>query len=446
MTEEGYANTYSYRFFKKGIKTEKIPKNPMPANVVYQLIHDELDMDGKPSLNLASFVNTWMEDEAIQLINENLHKNFIDHDEYPQTEIIHQKCVHMLLDLCNYPNGIGTATVGSSEAIMLALLAHKFRWKKNREKENKPTDKPNIVFGAEVHVCWEKFAKYFDVEMRMIPMEKDYFMAPVKEIEKRIDENTICIGAILGSTYAGQISEIEQINTMLLKIKKEKGFDIPIHVDAASGGFILPFTKPEMKWDFRLEQVKSINLSGHKYGLVYPGLGWLLLKEEFPEGLTFKVNYLGGWMPTYTLNFSKGSAMVIAQYYNFLRLGKEGYTKIMNNCIENAKYLSSLLEKSNKFIIINSGKIIPVVAVRLKEEKNYSVFDLCEKVREYGWIISAYTLPKNAENIAILRIVVREHLSHDMINILYNNIMETIEKLEGIFERKKELTRQHPIC
>lgn len=450
---KGHASTYSSRFFSEPVPKHSLPEKSMPANAAYQLVHDELNMDGNPSLNLASFVTTWMEPEAIDLIKENLHKNFIDHDEYPQTEVIHQRCVSMLSQLFHMPDashGVGTATIGSSEAIMLCLLAHKWNWKKKQKNEKKT---PNIVFGAEVHVCWEKFATYFDVEMRIIPLRKNQYTIRASDVAERIDENTICVGAILGTTYTGQSDPIKEINDLLLTVKKEKGWDIPIHVDAASGGFVIPFTEPNRKWDFRLQQVKSINVSGHKYGLVFPGIGWMLWKEanSFPEELVFKVNYLGGWMPTYTLNFSENSINVIAQYYNFLRLGKEGYRNIMKNCLSNAKYLASLLEKSKKFSMINKGEKLPIIAMKLKESiKSFTVFDLSHKLRERGWIISAYTLPPHADKTAIMRVVVKENFSRDMADILYHDILQAVEDLSKKKRKKgskaKKQTKHHPIC
>ena len=446
-SEKGHSSTYSGRYFSESIPKYKMSKNGMPADAAYQLIHDELNMDANPALNLASFVTTWMEPEAVKLMNENLHKNFIDHDEYPQTEVIHNRCVNMLARLFNSPkecSSIGTATIGSSEAIMLGLLSHKWNWRLKREAQGKSTEKPNIIFGSEVHVCWEKFARYFDVEMKMIPIEKDNFTITAEKVSNAIDENTICVGTILGTTYSGQSDPISEINDLLVKVKARDGFDIPIHVDGASGGFVAPFTDPSFKWDFRLERVKSINVSGHKYGLVYPGLGWVLWRDEsdFPEELVFKVNYLGGWMPTYTLNFSRGGATVIGQYYNFLRLGMKGYEEIMQNCLSNAQYLAKNLSDSGKFEMINDSQMLPIVAVRLKEEiKNYTVFDLSAKLRERGWVMSAYTMPPNAEEIAIMRVVVREHFSKDMADILIKDIMEACDFLAkngGTIEKPKE--------
>lgn len=433
--EKGHSSTYSMRYFSKQIPKYEIPKDEMPSNAAYQLVHDELNLDGIPPLNLASFCTTWMEPEADKLIAETNNKNFIDHDEYPQTEVIHERLVNMIARLFNSPeksNSTGTATIGSSEAIMLALLAHKWSWKNRRKKKGLPYDKPNIVYGANVHVCWEKFSRYFDVEERIIPMEEDRYVITPEEVEKRIDENTICVGAILGTTFTGQYDPIENINKLLLKVKKQKGWDIPIHVDGASGGFIAPFLYPNLKWDFRLEQVKSINASGHKYGLVYPGIGWLIFRDEedVPDDIVFKVNYLGGEMPTYTLNFSRGSSMVIAQYYNFIRLGKAGYSRIMTNCVKNARYLADKLVSSGHFTTLNPTQLLPVVAVKLKKDDGFTLYELCDKLREKGWIISAYSLPKNAEKVVIMRVVVREHMSRDMIDNLYRDILEAYEKLK----------------
>lgn len=454
-SKKSHSSTYSTRYFAKSVPKYKLPETEMPANAAYQLVHDELNMDGNPSLNLASFCTTWMEPEAQKLITENNNKNFIDHDQYPQTEIIHERCVNILARLFNSPiecDSVGTATIGSSEAIMLALLAHKWTWKNRRIKENKPFDKPNIIFGADVHICWDKFARYFDVEPRIIPMQKNRYIITAKEVEPLIDENTICIGAILGTTFTGQYDDIESINKLLVKIKKQKGWDIPIHIDGASGGFIAPFAYPKLKWDFRLPQVKSINVSGHKYGLVYPGLGWLVFREEkdVPKDIVFTVNYLGGQMPTYTLNFSRGSSTIIAQYYNFLRLGKNGYTKIMTNAIKNAKFLAKKLISSGLFESLNPTQLLPVVAVKLKNKENFTLYDLTNKIRERGWIISAYTLPPDAQDIVIMRIVVRENLSRDMIEILYQDIINSYKYLKENkiastkIEPKKH--KQHHIC
>lgn len=433
-SETDHTTTYGRRYFGQPVPKYAMPEEGMPASAAYQLIHDELNLDGNPALNLASFVTTWMEPEANQLIAESLDKNFVDNDEYPQTTIIQERVVNMLARLWNAPEGcesIGTATIGSSEAIMLALLAHKWTWRKRRQAEGKSWDTPNVVMGADVHTVWEKFARYFDVELRLIPLQKDTYIISADEVAKEVDENTICVGAVLGTTFTGQMDPIKEINDLLLDIKKAKGWDIPLHVDGASGGFVAPFVRPDLEWDFRLEQVKSINASGHKYGLVYPGIGWLVMKDKhnLPDELVFRINYLGGEMTNYSLNFSKSSSTIIAQYYNFIRLGKSGYADIMTNMMENSRYLAEKLKDTGKFEIINKQKTLPLVAVRLKVAP-FTVFELSDKLRQKGWIVPAYYLPENAQDVAVMRMVVKENFSRDMVELLYSDVMEAYHSLE----------------
>jgi glutamate decarboxylase len=458
--EKGHAQTYSSRLFTQSVPKYELPEAGMPAASAYELVHDETAMDCNPQLNLSSFVTTWMEPEAEKLIAENIHKNFIDHAMYPQSQNIHERCINMLARLFNSPEDVetlGSATIGSSEAVMLAGLAHKWNWRKKREAAGLSTDKPNMVFGYDVQICWEKFARFFDVEMRMVPLREDDFTLDPEGVRGMVDENTICVTSILGTTFTGENDPIHEITKVLDEVQVQHGWDIPIHVDAASGGFIVPFIQPDFIWDFRLPRVQSINVSGHKYGLVYPGIGWVLFREKsiFPEDLIFYVNYLGGEMPTMTLNFSRGTSMVLAQYYNFIRLGKEGYTRIARNCTDNAVWLAETLEKSGKFTIMNRDKMgIPVVALQLSNDiSSYNVFDISSRVRQRGWVLSAYTLPPNAENIAMLRIVVRENLSRDMCEILVQDILDACNFFEthgGGMEEKPALPtgsdKPHPHC
>ncbi len=277
----------------------------------------------------------------------------------------------------------------------------------------------------------EKFARYFDVELKLIPLTRDHYTITARDVAQEVDENTIAVGAVIGTTFTGQMDPIKEINDLLVDIKKTKGWDIPIHVDGASGGFVAPFIFPDMEWDFRLEQVKSINVSGHKYGLVYPGVGWIIFKDksDLPEDLIFDINYLGGLMPNYSLNFSKGSSTIIAQYYNLIRLGRKGYKDIMTNMFDNTLYLAGELENSGKFELINKNIIVPLVAVTLKNA-DFTVFQLSEKLREKGWIVPAYTLPADAEDVAVLRIVVKENFGRDMVEMLLEDLMEAYHKLE----------------
>ena len=433
-SERENTTTYGSRYFSESIPKYEIPEEGMPAKAAYQLIHEELNLDGNPALNLASFVTTWMEPEADQLIMDSIGKNYVDNDEYPQTSKIQDRVVNMLARLFNAPNdcrSVGTGTIGSSEAIMLGLLAHKWTWRTRREEEGKAGDKPNIVMGADVHTVWEKFAKYFDVELKLIPLKRDAYTITAEDVASEVDENTIAVGAVIGTTFTGQMDPIKEINDLLVEIKKTKGWDIPIHVDGASGGFVAPFIFPNMEWDFRLEQVKSINVSGHKYGLVYPGVGWIIFKDksDLPEDLIFDINYLGGMMPNYSLNFSKGSSTIIAQYYNLIRLGRNGYKDIMDNMFENTLYLAGALKDSGKFELINKNIIVPLVAVTLKDA-DFTVFQLSEKLREKGWIVPAYTLPADAEDVAVLRIVVKENFGRDMVEMLLDDIKEVYDVLE----------------
>ncbi|MCE5214317.1 MAG: glutamate decarboxylase, partial [Methanobacterium sp.] len=416
-----------------------------PAQAAYQLIHDELNLDGNPSLNLASFVTTWMEPEANKLMMESADKNYVDNDEYPQTQKIQERVVNMLARLFNAPENcqsVGTATIGSSEAIMLGLLAHKWTWRERRKSEGKPYDKPNIVMGADVHTVWEKFARYFDVELKLIPLREELYTITAEDVADEIDENTIAVGAVIGTTFTGQMDPIKDINNLLLDIKKSKGWNIPIHVDGASGGFIAPFIYPDLEWDFRLEQVRSINASGHKYGLVYPGVGWLVFKDktDIPDDLVFNINYLGGNMSNYSLNFSKASNNIIAQYYNFIRLGFDGYKDIMNNMNENAKYMAEKLGETGKFELINKQVPFPLVTVKLKDV-DFTVFQLSDKLRENGWIVPAYTLPENAQDIAVLRMVIKENFGRDMVEMFLADVDAACQSLES---EDKDKDRKNP--
>jgi len=424
--------TYAARELNQEVPKLEIPEKEMLPKTAYNLVHDELMLDGNSRLNLATFVTTWMEPEARQLMSETFDKNMIDKDEYPQTAELEMRCVNILSRLYNAPDegkACGCSTIGSSEAVMLGGMALKWKWRERMRAKGKPTDKPNIVMGVDVQICWEKFCKYWDIEARIIPMEKDRYMINAEEVVKRVDENTIGVAVIMGTTFTGQYEPVEEINNALDKLNKETGWEVPIHVDGASGAFIAPFIKPKLKWDFRLKWVKSINTSGHKYGLVYPGVGWIIWRdwEELPKDLIFYVNYLGGEMPTFAINFSRPGNQIVAQYYNFLRLGREGYTRIMKSLHDTALYLSGEIAKMGPFELLTDGSDIPVFAFKLKEETNFTVFDISEMVRHRGWLIPAYTLPENDQDIAVLRIVVKEGFSMDMADMLIDDLKRILE-------------------
>jgi glutamate decarboxylase len=413
-----------------------MPEGELPPDVAYQLIHDELMLDGNARLNVATFVTTWMEPQAEKLMAECFDKNMIDKDEYPQTAEIEARCVNILSRLWHAPDAeeaTGCSTTGSSEAAMLGGLALKRRWQKRRAAEGKPADKPNLVMGINVQVCWEKFANYWDVEMRLVPMEGDRFNLSAEEAVKLCDENTIGVVAILGSTFDGSYEPIEEICGALDAFQSETGIDVPVHVDGASGAFVAPFVDPDLPWDFRLLRVASINASGHKYGLVYPGVGWVVWRDaaSLPEDLIFWVNYLGDNMPTFALNFSRPGAQVVAQYYNFLRLGFDGYRKVQGYAREVATRLSAKIGELGPFELITKGDELPVFAFTLRDEvENYTVFDLSNALRERGWQVPAYTFPKNREDLAALRVVVRRGFTHDLADLLVSDIERQLPRLE----------------
>ncbi len=338
----------------------KMPEQEHDPRHVYQMLRDTLMLDGNARQNLATFCQTWMEPEIHQLMDACADKNMIDKDEYPQTAEIEARCVHMLADLWNAPdaaNTMGCSTTGSSEAAMLGGMAMKWRWRQKMKELGKPADKPNLICGP-VQVCWHKFARYWDVELREIPMEADRLLMTPQEVIQRCDENTIGVVPTLGVTFTCQYEPVQAVSDALDQFQKETGLDIPLHVDAASGGFVAPFADPDLVWDFRLPRVKSINASGHKFGLAPLGVGWAIWRDQadLPEDLIFRVNYLGGDMPTFALNFSRPGGQIVAQYYNFLRLGRQGYRKIHQSCYDTAAYLADQIEKIGPFQIIYNGR------------------------------------------------------------------------------------------
>ncbi|TDZ34118.1 Glutamate decarboxylase [Colletotrichum sidae] len=474
----------------------KIPEEGAPGDTVFQMIRDELDLDGKPNLNLASFVGTFMEPNAEQLMQENLSKNLSDADEYPAMMEMHQRCISIISHLWGVQPGekaIGSATTGSSEAIHLGGLAMKRRWQQRRNEQGKDASKPNILMGANAQVALEKFARYFDVEARILPVsKKSHYRLDPDLVRDNIDENTIGVFVILGSTYTGHYEPVEEISQILDKYQEESGNDIPIHVDAASGGFIAPFTYAGVggsKWNFELPRVKSINTSGHKYGLVYAGLGWIIWRDEsyLPEDLIFELHYLGGTEKSFTLNFSRPGAQVIVQYYNLIHLGFDGYRNIMENCMSNARLLAESLEATEWYTVVSdihrrapgkntSGVVkqaagqaaaaiggeeaapretsadyvagLPVVSFRLLDEFMQKYPHIKQEtislmLRARGWIIPNYPLPPTEEKIEILRVVVRETMTFDLLERLLTDIAAVTETLMENDEIDLQVLRKH---
>ncbi|WKG12343.1 glutamate decarboxylase [Nocardia sp. PE-7] len=435
------APAYTGRLSMNPVPALRMPADSMDPDVAYRFIHDELMLDGSSRLNLATFVSTWMDPQAEKLMAETFDKNMIDKDEYPATAAIEQRCVCMVADLFHAEglrdddptSATGVSTIGSSEAVMLAGLAMKWLW---REKvgDGWKGRTPNMVMGANVQVVWEKFCRYFDVEPRYLPMEKDRYVITPEQVLENVDEDTIGVVAILGTTFTGELEPISEICAALDKLAADGGPDIPVHVDAASGGFVVPFVHPELVWDFRLPRVVSINVSGHKYGLTYPGIGFVVWRspEYLPDDLVFRVNYLGGDMPTFTLNFSRPGNQVIGQYYNFLRLGRAGYGQVMHSLSQTARWLGDQLRKSQHFEVITDGSAIPVISFRLSGNPGYTEFDVSEALRAYGWQVPAYTMPDNATDIAVLRIVVREGFSADMARALSDDMTTALGHLDAL--------------
>jgi len=470
-----YSSQYATRV---NVPKYKIPEEGAPADAVYELLRDELDLDGKPNLNLASFVGTYMEDKARQLIIENLAKNLSDNDEYPAMMAIHERCISIIAHMWGVQKGekaVGSATTGSSEAIHLGGLAMKRRWQEKRNAEGKDASKPNIIMGANAQVALEKFARYFDVEARILPVshESHYRLNP-ELVKQNIDENTIGVFVILGSTYTGHYEPVEEISKILDEFQERTGHDIPIHVDAASGGFVAPFTHAGVggpKWNFELPRVKSINTSGHKFGLVYAGVGWIIWRDEsfLPKHLIFELHYLGGTEQSFTLNFSRPGAQVIGQYYNLIHLGFNGFREVMENCLRNARVLSKSLEATGWYTCVSdihrpvekpaagatsvlkdakqkllggddeetSANYIaglPVVSFRFSDKFKAEYPHIKQEpvsllMRARQWIIPNYALPPNEEKTEILRVVVRETMSFDLLDRLISDLVTVTQTL-----------------
>ncbi|SDL38252.1 glutamate decarboxylase [Maridesulfovibrio ferrireducens] len=420
----------------------RMPKYKFPAEEhdprhAYQVVHDELMLDGNSRQNMATFCQTWVDPEMHKLMDECVDKNMIDKDEYPQTAELEARCVHMLADLWNSPdavNTLGCSTTGSSEAAMLGAMALKWRWRDKMKKEGKPTDRPNLICGP-VQICWHKFARYWDVELREIPMEKDRLIMTPEEVIKRCDENTIGVVPTLGVTFTCQYEPVKAVCDALDKLQAETGLDIPVHVDGASGGFLAPFVEPELEWDFRLPRVKSINASGHKFGLAPLGVGWVIWrdKEDLPEDLIFRVNYLGGDIPTFALNFSRPGGQIVAQYYNFLRLGREGYRKIHQACYDTAQAIAAKIGEMGPFEIIYDGKGgIPALSWTLKPgvDHGFSLYDLSDRLRSRGWQVPAYSMPAHREDLVIMRMLVRHGVSLDLGELLLADMQRCLDFLK----------------
>lgn len=407
------------------LPTHSLPEHPLSGDIAYQLVHDEAMLDGNARLNLATFVSTWMEPAAQRLYTEAFDKNLIDKDEYPKTAELEDRCWRILADLWHAPDvdrAMGVSTVGSSEAAMLAGLAMKKRWQAKRGDRSAV---PNLVMSSAVQVCWERFCAYWDVEARLVPVSEEHPVFDGHDLDDYVDENTIGVVGILGVTYTGAYEPIADICAALDRIEAERGLDIPVHVDAASGGFIAPFAQPDLIWDFQLPRVVSINAPAHKYGLVYPGLGWALWRDAscVPEEMVFHVAYLGGDMPTLGLNFTRPGAQVLLQYYVFLRLGRAGFTALQTATLDTAQWMADAIDEMPEYDLCQPKVDIPVVAWRqANPDAGWTLTDVSDRLRMKGWIVPAYPMPQDLENVMVLRVVIRHgfgrNFAHDFLRDL----------------------------
>lgn len=426
---------YAWRQMRDAVPRWEMPTGEMPAAAASQLIRDELSLDGTPVLNLASFVTTWMEPEANDLFALTASKNFIDAEEYPRTAELEHRCVNMIANLFGAGaapgEAVGTSTVGSSEAILLAGMALKRTWQHRRTAAGLDTDRPNIVLGRHVHVCWEKLCRYFEIEPRWVAVTGDHIGLDIDTAVGLVDERTIGVVAVLGNTFTGAFDDVEALSAALDALEGRTGLDVGIHVDAASGGFVAPFAYPDLTWDFRVPRVRSINTSGHKYGLVYAGVGWALWRDRshLPDELLFHDNYLGNDQITFSLNFSKGAAQVVGQYYNLIRLGFEGYRAITANLLDLAGHLAEAVGASEAFTVVSTQRALPVVTMRLTDESRFGAHDVADQLRARGWIVPAYTLPPDRDTTNVLRVVVREGCNESLLDALVEHTAAVVKDL-----------------
>ncbi|MEU1118796.1 MULTISPECIES: glutamate decarboxylase [unclassified Streptomyces] len=436
---QAYDDVYSTPISARRLPAHRIPEHSSDPRAVAAMVGDELALDGNSSQNLATFCTTWAEPEVHHLMDLCLDKNMVDKDEYPQTAEIESRCVHMLADLWNAPDGdttMGCSTTGSSEAGMLGGLALKWRWREARRAAGKPADRPNLVCGP-VQVCWEKFARYFDVELRQVPLEPGATGLRPHQLREYVDENTIGVVAILGVTFTCDYEPVAEIAAELDAIQAETGIDVQVHVDAASGGFVAPFLQPDLVWDFRVARVVSINSSGHKYGMAPLGVGWIVWRtaDHLPEDLVFRVDYLGGDMPTFALNFSRPGGEIVAQYYTLLRLGREGYRKVYEACAASARALADEVADMGPFTLLYDGRgALPAVSWTLtggSSPSGFTLYDLTEQLRTRGWQVPAYPLPPERHETVIQRVLVRHGIGHDKIMLLAEDLRAAVERLSG---------------
>jgi len=435
--QDEYEDEFAESIMLRTLPHSQIPETASDPRAVRDLLRAELDLDGNAGQNLATFCTTYDDEDVRFLMDTSINKNMIDKDEYPQSAEIERRCVSMLADLWHSPeaaNTIGCSTEGSSEACMLGGLALKQTWRNRRAAQSQPTDRPNLVCGA-VQICWHKFARYFDVELRQVPLREDGLGMNAADVASYCDENTIGVVSTLGVTFTGVYEPVKELAVVLDDLQQRTGLNIPIHVDAASGGFIAPFVQDELEWDFRIDRVKSINASGHKYGLAPLGVGWIVWRDlaELPEELIFHVNYLGGDMPTFALNFSRPAGQIISQYYLLVRHGREGYRDIQQICFNVAQEIARELPNVGPFEVLYDGiGGLPAVCYKLSDDsKPFSLYDLTDRLRMRGWQVPSYPLPANRQDLTIQRILIRHGMSGDLATLLLDDISTAVKHLSA---------------
>ena len=440
--KDGEDIIFGSKEMKEPAPSEYIPKCGTSAEIAYQVVKDETFPQTQPRLNLATFVTTYMDDYGTKLMNDAVGINYIDETEYPRVAVMCGRCINMVANMWNSPEKAewktGAVGIGSSEACMLGGVAAWLRWRKRRKDAGKPYDKPNLVMSTAYQVVWEKFCQLWQIEMRTVPITHKNPTLDIDQALKMCDENTICVVPIAGVTWTGMNDDIEALDKALDAYNAKTGYDIPIHVDAASGGFILPFLNPEKKWDFRLKWVYSISTSGHKYGLVYPGLGWVIWRDKkyLPDEMAFSVNYLGANITQVGLNFSRPAAQILGQYYNFIHLGVEGYKEVHSNSMAIAKYCHAEIGKMLCFENYSKTLDNPLFIWRLNPEyekdAKWTLYDLQDRLMMSGWMVPAYSMPKDIEDMVVMRIVVRQGMSRDMADMLIQDIRNAVAELEKL--------------
>lgn len=440
--QDGNASIFGSKTMRESAPAERIPKHRTRADIAYQIVKDETFPQTQPRLNLATFVTTYMDDYGTKLMNEAVGINYIDETEYPRVAVMCGRCINMVANMWNSPEKgdwkTGAVGIGSSEACMLGGVAAWLRWRERRKAEGKPYDKPNLIMSTAYQVVWEKFCQLWQIEMRTVPITHKNPTLNIDEAIRMCDENTICIVPIMGVTWTGMNDDVEALNDALEEYNAKTGYNIPIHIDAASGGFILPFLNPKKKWDFRLKWVYSISTSGHKYGLVYPGLGWVVWRDKsyLPKDMSFSVNYLGASISQVGLNFSRPAAQILAQYYNFIHLGVEGYTEIHSNSMDIAEYCHKAIGRMpcfrNYSEKLENPLFIWTMSPEYEKDAKWTLFDLQDKLMQSGWMVPAYTMPKDIEDMVVMRIVVRQGMSRDMADMLIEDITNAVAELEKL--------------